>query len=128
MAYEPKYISLGEVPVGIPDDYDEFEKRDAIEWAEGSMEEDLNDGVAFNTDDLRTAHFSALKNKATCFLAYNAESTDDSRLPDLEDSGENISNFALGFCKRYDRFIKQIEESNEGIDEMEEYVYTTEAP
>jgi len=44
MSYSPKYLNLDEIPVQVPDEYDDRHKVDAIETAESSIEIDINDG------------------------------------------------------------------------------------
>jgi len=107
--YEPKYISLDDIPVQIPDDYNDSEKRDAIEFAEAMLELDVNDGEEFADSNLTPYHIAALKQKGTCELAKGAEDNDDVALQDLEDSGDTKVDYSIrAFCNRYDEIVAGI--------------------
>lgn len=134
MSYSPKYVTLAQIPVQVPDDFNESEKRDAIEMAEVSIELDLNDGAELSTEALATAgHIieTAVKQRATCELVKGTEDNDDVALTDLDDSGSTKSDYAQeSFCDKYDKLIDKIEDSGLLADEAEgaddsPYVYNT---
>lgn len=109
MAYSPKYIQVGDVPVQIPDDYADSEKLDAIEFAETSLELDLNDGEKIPDDKVSSVMRAAVKQKATCELAKGAEHPDDAALTDLSTTGSDKAEYAAdAFCQRYDELIDKI--------------------
>jgi hypothetical protein len=125
MAYEPKYVTLGDIPVQIPDDYSPKEKRDALEYAETLIEVDLNEGETFSENRMTPVHEAAIKQKATCELAKGSEHPDDTALGDLEDSGSTKAEYAAqAFCDRYDEIIGKIRSSLES-ETTGPYVYTT---
>jgi len=135
MAYSPQYIQVEDVPVQIPDDYEDYEKLDAIEFAETSIELDLNDGKQIPTDKVTSVMRAAVKQKATCELAKGAEHPDDTALTDLSTTGANKAEYAAeAFCNRYDELIDKILDSGileeiglEG-ESTDPYVYTTSDP
>lgn len=135
MAYSPQYIQVDDVPVQIPDDYEDFEKLDAIEFAETSLELDINDGQVIPSDKVTSVMRAALKQKATCELAKGAEHPDDTALTDLSTTGSNKADYAAeAFCDRYDELIDKIIDSGvleeiglEG-DSSDPYVYSTSDP
>lgn len=137
MAYSSKYVDLSEVPVQIPDDYSTQEKVDAIEFAESSIELELNDGQSFEKNVLDgPAGFSirsAVKQKATCELAKGAEHPDDTALTDLSDTGADKADYASdAFCDRYDELVEKIQYSDILGEESEgsnsPFVYSTDDP
>lgn len=133
MAYSPKYVSANEVPVQIPDDYSEKEKKAALEFAESSIELDLMDGSPLPDDVQSVMVKAAIKQKATCELAKGAEHPDDTALTDLSDTGSNKADYAAqAFCDRYDELVDKIQRSGL-IDSGEDgsvapYVYSTSDP
>jgi len=133
MAYTPKYISLDDVPVRqVPDDYDDREKKDAIETAETSIELDVYDGETVPQAD-RTQHvLNAIKQKATCELVKGSEDPTSTRLGDLTDDGTTKSDYANTFCQTYDQMVEKINESGllgeESGDVTSPYIYTTSNP
>lgn len=125
MSYEPKYVTLGDIPVQIPDDYDPKEKRDALEYAETIFEVDINDGEAFSESEITPVHEAAIKQKATCELAKGSEHPDDVALADLEDSGNTKVDYSIqAFCNRYDEIVGKIRDFIES-ETTGPYVYTT---
>lgn len=131
MSYTPRYIQVTEVPVQIPDDYEDFEKRDALEFAEASLELDLNDGEPIPEEDMTSMMRAAIKQKATCELAKGAEHPDDTALTDLSSTGANKADYAAdAFCQRYEELIDKILESGELGEESAAtpYVYNTSDP
>jgi hypothetical protein len=116
MAYSPKYVTFQDIPVQIPDDYADREKSAALEFAESSIELDINQGQTIEQDVLDNAGVmirSAIKQKATCELAKGAEHPDDTALTDLSDTGSNKADYAVeAFCDRYDELVNKIEQSD----------------
>jgi hypothetical protein len=116
MAYSPKYVTFQDIPVQIPDDYADREKAAALEFAESSIELDINQGQTIEQDVLDNAGVmirSAIKQKATCELAKGAEHPDDMALTDLSDTGSTKSDYAAeAFCDRYDELVDKIEQSD----------------
>lgn len=135
MAYSPKYVQVDDVPVQIPDDYDDHEKLDAIEVAESSLELDLNEGIKIPSDKVRPVMRTAIKQKATCELAKGAEHPDDAALTDLSTTGSDKAEYAAeAFCQRYDELINKILDSDLLVDlglegeSTDPYVYSTDDP
>jgi len=134
MTYSPQYIALDDVPVQVPDDFTQDEKRDAIEMAEVNIELDLNDGAELSSEALAVAgHIieTAVKQRATCELVKGTEDNDDVALTDLDDGGSTKSEYAQdSFCDKYDELIDKSEDSGVRADEAEgaddsPYVYNT---
>jgi hypothetical protein len=135
MTYSPQYVQVDDVPVQIPDDYEDYEKLDAIEFAETSLELDLNDGEAIPSDSVTSVMRAAVKQKATCELAKGAEHPDDASLTDLSTSGADKAEYAAdAFCNRYDELIDKIIDSGQlekldlGGDSSDPFVYSTSDP
>lgn len=133
MAYSPKYVNLQEVPVRqVPDDYDDSEKEDALEFAEGSLELDLFDGEEIPQDKRIPQLAAAVKQKATCELVKGAEDPTSTKLGDIADEGTNKTDYASSFCDRYDEIVDKINDSGilgeESGQVTEPYTYTTSNP
>jgi len=133
MDYSPKYVDLSEVPVRqVPDDYDDGEKADALEFAETSMELDVYDGESIPIDDQIPQVIAAIKQKATCELVKGAEDPTSTKLGDLEDGGTNKTDYANSFCDRYDEIVDKINDSGilgeESGQSTSPYIYTTSNP
>jgi len=132
MAYSPRYITVDQVPVQIPDDYSQQEKLDAIEFAEAAAELDLRDGTRFTDGELSPNIIMAIRQKATCELAKGAEHPDDMALTDLSDTGADKADYAENaFCQRYDELISKIQNTDKFQDEggsTDPYVYNTSKP
>lgn len=133
MAYSPKYVTLEGVPVRqVPDDYDQEEKEDALEFAETSLELDLYDGETIPVDKRVPQVSAAVKQKATCELVKGAEDPTSTKLGDLSDDGSNKSDYANTFCDRYDEIVGKINEAGilgeESGQSTSPYVYTTSNP
>ena len=130
MSYSPKYLNLDEIPVQVPDEYDDRHKVDAIETAESSIEIDINDGEELSAKDLSySVVVSAIKQKATCELIKGAAHPNDVRLGDIQEN-TGKEDLAATFCERYEEMVAKINES--GIVESGQtrtpYTYTTSKP
>lgn len=125
MAYTPRYINREEVPVQIPDDYNDRKKNDAIEFAEASIELDLNDGEGLAPENVTPLVQSAIKQKATCELAKSADDPNSTKLGDLSDDGTNKTDYAQSFCDRYDEMVAKLLESGLFGESTDAYVYNT---
>jgi hypothetical protein len=108
MSYSPRYVSIHDIPVQIPDDYTDSQKEDALEYAELSLQLDLNDGEIIPQEDQIVIMESAIKQLATCHLAKSAEDPDDVTLGDIDDSGSNKIEYANSFCDQYEETITRI--------------------
>lgn len=132
MAYSPKYITIEDVPLQqVPDDYDDAEKEDALEFAESSLELDINDGKRIEPEDLNVMMKAAIKQKATCELVKGAEDPTSTKLGDLSDDGSNKTDYANSFCERYDEITDKINTSGileESGSRTSPYVYNTSDP
>lgn len=136
MPYSPKYISIDDVPVKqVPDDYDDGEKEDALEFAEASLELDINGGSEIPQSSFTQMMAAALKQKATCELVKGAEDPTSTKLGDLADDGSNKSDYANTFCERYTELVDKLNGSDVLEDLLEDssgrtdpYVYNTSDP
>lgn len=128
MAYSPRYVERHEVPVQIPDDYNEREKNAALEFAEASIELDVNDGETLPEEDVTPLVKSAIKQKATCELAKGADSPDSTKLGDLNDDGSNKVDYAQSFCDRYDEIVTKLLSTDMFGESTDPYVYSTDPP
>jgi len=133
MSYSPRYVSIHDIPVQIPDDYTDSQKEDALEYAESSLELDLNNGEVIPPEDQITIMESAIKQLATCHLAKGAEDPNDVTLGDIEDAGDTKVEYANSFCDQYEDTITRI--INSGILEKDDggesnapFTYTTGYP
>lgn len=130
MAYSPKYVSLSDIPVQIPDDYSNAEKADALEVAESAIEADLNEGRTIDQSDVSALIEAAIRQKGTCELAKGSEHPDDTALGDLSDTGDTKVDYAHeAFCDEYDELVDKIlgteEWADTGGSSHEPYHYTT---
>ena len=124
MTYSPKYIDVDDVPVQIPDDYDQSDKLDAIELAESLLELELNEGRELTT--VTAVHEAAIKQRATCELAKGAEDPDSVSIGDIRDDGSNKSDYAhQAFRQHYEELVNKIQAFME-TGESGPYVYSTE--
>jgi hypothetical protein len=136
MAYSSRYVSVTDIPVQIPDDYTNSQKEDALEYAEATLELDLNEGDEIPSEVVSVLMRAAVKQLATCQLAKGAEDPNDITLGDLEDGGDTKVEYAQSFCDEYDKIVDKIidsgilEESDlDGEGESNSpFVYTTEDP
>lgn len=132
MTYSPKYISLDDIPVQIPDDYSDQEKYEALELAESSLEADINGGNAIPQSELTPLMEAALKQKGTCELAKGSEHPDDVALSDLDDTGSTKIDYANeGFCDEYENIVDKILATDTWSDtgtSTDPYVYSTKKP
>lgn len=132
MAYTPRYVTLADVPVQIPDDYSQQEKEDALEIAEGLLDSRLNDGDDIPSGDVTPLMRAAVKQRATCEMAKGAEHNDDVALGDLDDSGDTKVSYAQSFCDSFDDIIDTIQESGAADhlsgDSKSPYSYSTKDP
>jgi len=130
MAYTPRYTNFTEVPVQIPDDYSDEQKRQALEVAEGTAELDLNQGEQFDNSipsPIMRKIETAIKQKATAELAEGAESPNDVRLGDLSDDGKDKADFAELFDTEYEKIVTKIRNSGvlKSDSDKSPYVFTT---
>jgi hypothetical protein len=125
MAYSPKYVPVSEIPVQVPDDYNDREKNAAIEMAESSVELDLNNGDELDEEQLISMVEAAIKQKATCELVKGAEDPNSTKLGDLSDDGTTKSEYAQSFCDRYDELVMKLVGTELFDQSMDPYVYTT---
>jgi len=108
MVYTPQYVSFGEIPIHVPDDYTSSQKADALQYAESSIELDVNDGEHISEKKQISAVDSAVKQLATAHLVRSSEETTDVKLGDLEDSGSVASDLADDFESSYDEQVSRI--------------------
>lgn len=128
MAYSPRYVDRGEVPVQIPDDYTDREKNAALEFAESSIDLDINDGDTLDAELVTPLVKSAVKQKATCELAKGAQDPDSVTLGDLSDQGTTKTDYAQSFCDRYDEIVAKLLSTDKYGESTDPYVYTTSKP
>ena len=108
MAYSPKYLdSIDDVPVQIPDNFNQSAKEDAVELAEALIELDLEDGESLGT--VTPVHKAAIKQRATCELAKGAADPDSATIGDIQDDGTSKSDYAHeAFCDHYNDMVEKI--------------------
>ncbi len=116
--YEPKYVSLSDVPIEVDDVYDETQKRVALFNAEADLELDLNAGTEIPQEDITQSHVKAVVNLATYHLVRSATSPSDVTLGDLGDDGDQKERHAEQYVETYEREIQkiiQVVDGNEGV-------------
>lgn len=127
--YTPQYLNLSDVPMQIPDDYTDAQKRDALEVAEAEAELDLNDGKDLNNvpQSIMPKVRTAIKQKATAELAEGAEDPNDVTLGDLSDDGTTKQDYADQYDEQYESLIAKIRNSDvlDDTDDDSAYVYNT---
>jgi hypothetical protein len=128
MAYSPRYVERQHIPVQVPDEYTTEEKNAALEFAEASIELDINDGEQLDAEDVTPLVKSAIKQKATCELVKGAGDPNSTKLGDLQDEGTDKSDYAQTFCDRYDEIVSKLLSTGLFDETTSPYVYTTGAP
>lgn len=108
MVYTPQYVDFADIPVQVPDDYTSSQKASALEYAESSIELDVNDGEQISPKKQITAVDAAVKQLATAHLVRSAEEPTDVTLGDLEDGGDSASELADDFESSYTEQVKRI--------------------
>lgn len=109
--YDPRYISVDDVPLEIADQYSTSEKREALFGAEHEMEIDLVGGEQIPEDEVTPLHQTAVANLATHYLTRGATSNDDITLGDLDDGGEQTERHADQYRETYERLIEKLAEA-----------------
>lgn len=107
--YDPKYVSLDDIPVSGPDTYDVEGKRKALFQAESSLELDVNNGEQIEDRNLLTGHQSAVMYLATHVLTHAAEEPGDVTLGDMADDGGQITNYSSRYLEEYNRLVDQLD-------------------
>jgi hypothetical protein len=133
MSYKPKYVTIDDVPVAsVPDDYTSEEKRQALQFAEGKLELDVNDGNRINLNSLVQPMEVAVQYLSTYQLTLGAEDVDSVTLSDLSDDGSNKTDYANEYLRMYNNIVSSINDSDSVLSDSDshqkEYVYTTEEP
>lgn len=130
MVYSPKYVDVEDIPVQVPDEYDQRDKREALEIAESTLEADVNDGEKLDTDQRISIVRTAVKQKATCELIRGATHHNEVKLGDVE-QGDGRLDYAESFCKTYEDLLAKILKRglvDDGGPSTEPYSYTTSPP
>lgn len=133
MSYNPKYVTIDDVPVAsVPDDYTSEEKRDALQFAEGKLELDVNSGNRITANEIVQPMKVAIEYLATYQLTLGAENVDSVALSDLSDSGGNKSDYANEYLRMYNNIVASINNSDSVLadsdSQSKEYVYSTSKP
>lgn len=127
--YQVQYITLSDVPIQVPDDYSDEQKRNAIKVAEQSAELDLNDGAPLTElpPTILPNIETAIQQKATAELLRAAEDPDDTTIGDLNDDGTTKADYAERYDDQYASMITKIQNSDVIEDTRDDsaYVFTT---
>jgi len=124
--YSPKYITLDDIPVQVPDEYSDEEKLDAIEKGESCLEVDINTGESIPDEKFVSVMKTAVKQRATCELIKGASHPNDVKLGDIqEDTGKE--DLAETFCASYEELVAKINEAGliQSGQSTDPYTYTT---
>lgn len=114
--YDPKYVTLGDIPIEGPDTYSNSEKRRALFEAEGEFELDVNGGQEIPQSEVYDSHKVAVANLATYHLAKTAMAPDDTTLGDMSDAGFQSLDYAETYLETYNRLIDKINSSSHAGD------------
>lgn len=106
--YDPKYVSIDDVPISGPDNYTSAEKRKAIFNAESSLELDVNNGQMIESGEVLPAHRSAVMNLATHVLTHAAEEPSNVTLGDMADDGGTITEYSSRYLDEYNRLVSEL--------------------
>lgn len=133
MPYTPKYVDIDDVPISsVPDDYSPEEKREALQFAEGKLEMDINDGNRIIANELVQPMKVAIKYLSTYQLTLGAEHVDNMALSDLDDDGSTKTEYANEYLRMYHELVSGISDSDaapgDSESQMQEYVYSTSKP
>jgi hypothetical protein len=127
MAYIPRYLSLNDVPFsGVPDDFDDEDKSDALELAESRFDADFNDGQPFDPDEIEGIHRTAIKALATHVLTLLPEDSNSTKVGDLASGPEGILEYSSEWKKLYNEQLSAATmASDDAGEERSGHVYTT---
>lgn len=112
--YDPRYVSLEDVPLSGPDDYDSTRKRKALFHAESSMELDVGDGTPIEDDEVTNAHRSAVMNLATHVLTHAAEEPSDVTIGDMDSGGGTVTDYSSRYLEEYQRLAESLRDAGAG--------------
>jgi len=112
--YEPKYVTVSDVPIEIPDNYTDAQKREALFGAETDLELDRRGGDEIPDDELRNIHIQAITNLATHYLARSATNPSDVTLGELEDGGDEKEDHAYQYLNTYKECLNKMAEAKNG--------------
>lgn len=113
--YEPKYVSVSDVPLEVEDTYSTGDKRRALFQAEGDFELDYNAGYTVDQSEIKAAHQNAIINLATYYLVRSATSPKDVTLGELADDGDEKKEHADQYLETYHQLIERLSQAgNEG--------------
>lgn len=107
-AYSPKYIDVERVPIAGPGSHSDAEKLDAIEYAEATLEADVNDGNRIPDVDLESVHSLAVNAYASYILGTGPIEPSSIKAGDFADDGDGRSAFANQMLSMYDRAVASI--------------------
>jgi len=112
--YQPKYVTLEDVPLSGPDDYSTASKRKALFHAEASLELDVNNGEVIQPAEVSNSHKSAVINLATHVLTHAAEEPSDVTIGDMQSGGGTITEYSSRYLEEYKRIVDALIESGSG--------------
>lgn len=107
-SYSPKYIDVDRVPIAGPGAHSDGEKLDAIEYAEATLEADVNDGNRISDADVESVHSLAVNAYASYILGTGPIEPSSIKAGDFADDGDGRSDFANQMLSMYDRAVASI--------------------
>lgn len=112
--YEPKYITLDDVPISGPDDYTMEEKRRAIFSAESELELDVNGGERIPERELLDGHRTAVMNHATHTLTHAAQDPADVTIGDMASGDTGGGEYSSRYLENYREIVDKLTSVTEG--------------
>jgi hypothetical protein len=114
--YQPKYVTLDDVPITGPDEYTDGEKRLALFKAESRLELDVNGGEVIPQDERIDAHRSAVMDLGTHVLTHGANDPSDVTLGDMADGGQASNEYSSRFLESYNETVDVLLDTSAGSD------------
>lgn len=108
-AYEPKYTSVDDVPLGSFD-YPESDVRQAIERAEGRLESDVGNGAEIQNP--KPIHADAVENLSTWRLLRPSTGPSEARYGDVAEYGESQLDYLDTYLEEYQRIVESINDAS----------------
>jgi hypothetical protein len=97
-----------------PDEYDFYQKAEALFHAEGRLELDLNSGEPFDPAALTKQHVAAVLELATHHLTQAASSPSSVTLGELDDGGSEKMDYSDQFLNNYNTIIESLAKNDDG--------------
>jgi hypothetical protein len=96
------------VPITGPESHTQAEKLEAIEYAEASLEADVNEGNRISDTDVESVHSLAVNAYATYILGTGPIVPSSIKAGDFADDGDGRTSFSEEMLSMYERAVMSI--------------------